>query len=50
MLKGVLGVLKQSSKDPKGVKSIVPGYAGGTLEDPLHDQVCTGDTGHTESD
>jgi peptide-methionine (S)-S-oxide reductase len=33
----------------KGVKSIVPGYAGGTLKNPSYQQVCTGKTGHTES-
>jgi peptide-methionine (S)-S-oxide reductase len=33
----------------KGVKSVIPGYAGGTLENPSYDEVCTGATGHTES-
>lgn len=33
----------------KGVKSILPGYAGGTVKNPTYDQVCTGKTGHTES-
>jgi peptide-methionine (S)-S-oxide reductase len=33
----------------KGVKSILPGYAGGTVKNPSYQQVCTGTTGHTES-
>ncbi|HET7147759.1 MAG TPA: peptide-methionine (S)-S-oxide reductase MsrA [Candidatus Nitrosopolaris sp.] len=33
----------------KGVKSVLPGYAGGTVKNPSYDQVCTGRTGHAES-
>lgn len=33
----------------RGVKSVLPGYAGGTTKDPSYDQVCTGTTGHAES-
>jgi peptide-methionine (S)-S-oxide reductase len=33
----------------KGIKSILPGYAGGTAKNPSYDQVCTGKTGHAES-
>jgi peptide-methionine (S)-S-oxide reductase len=33
----------------KGVKSVLPGYAGGTVKNPSYDQVCTGTTGHAES-
>ncbi len=33
----------------KGVKSVIPGYAGGTVQNPSYDQVCTGRTGHAES-
>ena len=32
-----------------GVKSVLPGYAGGTLKNPSYDKVCTGTTGHAES-
>lgn len=32
----------------KGVKSVMPGYAGGTTPDPSYEQVCDGDTGHAE--
>jgi peptide-methionine (S)-S-oxide reductase len=32
-----------------GVKSVLPGYAGGIVKNPSYDQVCTGKTGHAES-
>jgi peptide-methionine (S)-S-oxide reductase len=33
----------------KGVKSVLPGYSGGKVENPSYDQVCTGITGHAEA-
>ena len=33
----------------KGVSSVLPGYTGGTVPRPTYDQVCNGNTGHTES-
>jgi peptide-methionine (S)-S-oxide reductase len=36
-------------KKIKGVKSILPGYAGGIIQNPSYEQVCTGRSGHAES-
>lgn len=33
----------------KGVTSVLPGYAGGTVENPSYDQVSMGNTGHAEA-
>jgi peptide-methionine (S)-S-oxide reductase len=32
----------------KGVESVESGYAGGTIENPTYEQVCSGQTGHAE--
>ncbi len=32
----------------KGVTSVMPGYAGGTVENPSYEQVSSGTTGHAE--
>lgn len=32
----------------KGVLSVVPGYAGGHVQNPSYEQVCNKDTGHVE--
>ena len=32
----------------KGVESVEPGFAGGTLKNPSYKEVCTGTTGHAE--
>jgi peptide-methionine (S)-S-oxide reductase len=32
----------------KGVQSVLPGYAGGTVPNPTYEQVCGGTTGHVE--
>jgi peptide-methionine (S)-S-oxide reductase len=33
----------------KGVKSVLPGYSGGIVENPSYEEVCKGKTGHAES-
>lgn len=32
-----------------GVISVLPGYCGGNIAKPTYDEVCTGNTGHTET-
>ena len=32
----------------RGITSVIPGYAGGALEHPTYQQVCSGLTGHAE--
>ena len=32
-----------------GIKSVVSGYTGGHLANPTYEQVCAGNTGHTEA-
>lgn len=33
----------------KGVRSVLPGYSGGTTENPTYQEVCEGTTGHAEA-
>lgn len=35
-------------QDLQGVRSVVPGYSGGTVPNPTYQQVCTETTGHAE--
>lgn len=32
----------------QGVESVMPGYAGGSIDSPSYEQVCMGNTGHAE--
>ena len=32
----------------KGVISVEPGYAGGTMPNPTYEDICSGNTGHAE--
>ncbi len=36
-------------KKLKGVVSVLPGYTGGTVENPTYEQVCSGKTRHAEA-
>ncbi|MFB5599925.1 MAG: peptide-methionine (S)-S-oxide reductase MsrA [Nitrososphaeraceae archaeon] len=36
-------------KQIKGVKSILPGYTGGVIDNPSYEEVCTGKSGHAEA-
>jgi peptide-methionine (S)-S-oxide reductase len=35
-------------QDLRGVRSVLPGYSGGTIANPSYQQVCTDTTGHAE--
>ena len=33
----------------KGINSVIPGYTGGTIDNPTYEQVSSGETGHAEA-
>jgi len=45
---GCFWCLEAVYQELQGVHSVVSGYAGGTVEHPTYDQVCSGTTGHAE--
>jgi peptide-methionine (S)-S-oxide reductase len=45
---GCFWCLEAVFKDLLGVDSLVSGYAGGDLDNPTYEQVCSGRTGHAE--
>ena len=45
---GCFWCLEPLFKELRGVESAVSGYAGGEVENPTYDAVCSGRTGHAE--
>ena len=45
---GCFWCLEAVYKDLRGVERVVSGYAGGSVENPTYQQVCSGTTGHAE--
>lgn len=45
---GCFWCLEAAYGELKGMKTIVSGYAGGLVEDPSYEAVCSGATGHAE--
>ncbi len=45
---GCFWCIEACFRDLKGVIEVEPGYAGGHVENPTYEQVCSGNTGHAE--
>jgi peptide-methionine (S)-S-oxide reductase len=45
---GCFWCLEAAYEEIEGVRSVVSGYAGGSVPDPSYEQVCGGRTGHAE--
>jgi peptide-methionine (S)-S-oxide reductase len=45
---GCFWCLEAVYQEMEGVKSVVSGYAGGTVKNPSYEDVCSGKTGHAE--
>lgn len=45
---GCFWCLEAAFQGLKGLKSVTPGYAGGVVDNPTYEQVCSGQTGHAE--
>ncbi len=46
---GCFWCLEAIFKRLRGVLSVIPGYTGGTTDNPTYETVCTGSTGHVEA-
>ena len=45
---GCFWCIEAAFKELEGVETVTSGYAGGHIEDPSYEEVCTGETGHAE--
>ncbi len=45
---GCFWCLEAAYEELDGVQSVTSGYAGGNVENPTYEAVCSGDTGHAE--
>ena len=45
---GCFWCTEAAMKELDGVESVTSGYAGGHVEDPTYERVCSGNTGHAE--
>ena len=45
---GCFWCLEAVFEETKGVSKVISGYAGGQVEDPSYEAVCSGNTGHAE--
>ncbi|MFD1645933.1 peptide-methionine (S)-S-oxide reductase MsrA [Haloarchaeobius litoreus] len=45
---GCFWCIEAAFEELDGIESVTSGYAGGHVEDPTYEQVCSGETGHAE--
>jgi peptide-methionine (S)-S-oxide reductase len=45
---GCFWCLEAVYNELRGIKSVISGYAGGSIANPTYEQVCSGRTGHAE--
>ncbi|KAB1185086.1 MULTISPECIES: peptide-methionine (S)-S-oxide reductase MsrA [Haloferax] len=45
---GCFWCIEAAFKELDGISSVTSGYAGGSVENPTYEQVCSGNTGHAE--